>query len=1428
MGGAFDARAFNNKAFYVGVLSTASHIVFATVAALGTPQPLTAQTGAAVGTTATLRTASRLVAAAEIHVSAAGDFSTFTGVRAVAAWTIAVTPPRLTASEISLTNRRAAFYEVAFYQPAFGQTFSNMMVSAAGTLRAPIVFRSQPRITVGSAAPFLQLPANLTARAEIPFETQAIFVFTGPSGTAAIIRINGQPRTARVGSVTIRDVVNEATNSLDLIIDDPLVPPAAGNDIQIGLGSVLPNRLIFAGVIQSVEQSYVLEAANPCWHVRATDYGVLLNRRQLWASYEHVSATTIARDLIQTYSSGFTMTHIAAGLPPITVSVTGVTLSAALSAVANAIGGYWYVDYSKDVHLFVTESDPATDPAPIDGVTEPRHLADAPIALRTDHTQIRTRILVVGISVGLRAPARAGDTVIAIDDAQPFAGPGGLALLRDGSRLTYGGTAPGDASAIIRGSIQTPTGPPFPALATDVAGYLAGWYQWAVAFGTAAGETLVGPLSGPLFAPTVEPPTSGPGIGPAGAGPLVGPYTYRIAFVTSVGETLLGPPVSRTASAVVAGGLSLAIGPAAISRLTPGLYSWVVTYLTALGETTAGPAASATLTDLAPPGVCTVGTAAAPGVLPPGVSVGYRVTFVSQDGETTAGGVTEYTPPGMAGPALFSWFSQSFGGLYSGPYSYAVSIVTPAGESGLTGSLATGTGHFTTGPTTQPNWTGGQQDARTNPGVRIAPGWTYVWAASYFSDLYGETPLSAGTSIPVGGIYALGLQFTVPPVGNADGVRIYRRQADGPFTLNAEFRRGSVPGTYWDVLAQGEQGGAYPVTPLRAGVGIGFTVGASPEAGVLARRIYRTKANGSEYYLVGEIQNNTPNVAFFDQAFDANLTTRNLPGNGLAGRQAFLSAIPTGPAGTIGRRIYRRQANSANYFLVGELKDNSSATWTDNVPDTALTISMPGINRAGSRYFNTFQPVVQVPPGPAGVIARRVYRTTANGAIARLVAELPDNTTASFLDNVPDDALGAISLPPVSTAGGEQHLLSTLPIGPAGTIARRIYRTVASGPVFRLVGQVNDNLTASYLDAVADRDLGTNAPLVATAGASAVRLSGIAIGPPEVTRRLIYRTIANQNDLRYVGTITNNAETTFLDDRADNDLGAGPQATSTIGAFAGDLSLALDTVAGFPPAGWVDVDGQIVSYTGISGTTLTGIPPMRAAGITRVGSVATLTVPSGHGYLTGDTVLVVGAVQPEYGGAHVVTVLSPTTATYVVNGTPATPATGTIRTGRSGAIGRAVPGGATVHTIPLLTGVGGLTTPRGAEEAVSLFVICNDVAAQAALAAKEGGDGIHEHTLTDTSLDTVAACTARGNAELKLFAWPQVEVTYATHDPLTRSGRPITIDLPSLGMHASLKILEVTLDQIDLANRTYPRCVVRAASTKFSLTDLLRHAVLDL
>lgn len=76
---------------------------------------------------------------------------------------------------------------------------------------------------------------------------------------------------------------------------------------------------------------------------------------------------------------------------------------------------------------------------------------------------------------------------------------------------------------------------------------------------------------------------------------------------------------------------------------------------------------------------------------------------------------------------------------------------------------------------------------------------------------------------------------------------------------------------------------------------------------------------------------------------------------------------------------------------------------------------------------------------------------------------------------------------------------------------------------------------------------------------------------------------------------------------------------------------------------------------------LNGFGLVSVSSITRSGNIATAMAPTGHNRRVGDIVLIEGAPQAEYNGeAKILDVPSPTTCTFAVDGTPSTPATGTI------------------------------------------------------------------------------------------------------------------------------------------------------------------------
>lgn len=80
-------------------------------------------------------------------------------------------------------------------------------------------------------------------------------------------------------------------------------------------------------------------------------------------------------------------------------------------------------------------------------------------------------------------------------------------------------------------------------------------------------------------------------------------------------------------------------------------------------------------------------------------------------------------------------------------------------------------------------------------------------------------------------------------------------------------------------------------------------------------------------------------------------------------------------------------------------------------------------------------------------------------------------------NSTPLDVVGGS--PPGSPPTGSVVNLNGIPLGPAGTVARKIYRTVSGNTGnFKLVTTINDNITTAYADNAPDSALGADAPTV--------------------------------------------------------------------------------------------------------------------------------------------------------------------------------------------------------------------------------------------------------------------------------------------------------------------------------------------------------------
>lgn len=180
-----------------------------------------------------------------------------------------------------------------------------------------------------------------------------------------------------------------------------------------------------------------------------------------------------------------------------------------------------------------------------------------------------------------------------------------------------------------------------------------------------------------------------------------------------------------------------------------------------------------------------------------------------------------------------------------------------------------------------------------------------------------------------------------------------------------------------------------------------------------------------------------------------------------AGNQGVsLAGIPVGPGGTTARKLYRTVAGGASGAekLLATLSDNTTTTYQDTLPDSALGATVPGTNTAGVPAPGAASAAAGAAGSPNGAYRYQVTFANASG-------ETTGGTEFTF------------------TASSTHVTLSSVPLGPTGTTSRKIYRTAAAGAsgTEKLVGTIADNTTTTFDDNVADGSLGAVIPTTNTA-----------------------------------------------------------------------------------------------------------------------------------------------------------------------------------------------------------------------------------------------------------------------------------------------------------------------------------------------------------
>lgn len=1033
--------------------------------------------------------------------------------------------------------------------------------------------------------------------------------------TQPFVSVNGvQVATARLtanakvldGSLTVADILNATPNTASMRVKGFVA--VEGQGVIVTLGSINNLTREFAGSILSSNLGYVGTPANFEQSLNLIDYTWGLNKRKV-TGYYHGSATTIAQSLISTYAPGYTSLNVVAGLPTVDggITFTEQDLTACLTQLAQRIGGDWYCDYDKDVHLFFADTS-ATDPTILNAI----HPTLTLLSMSRDLSQVVTRVYVEGGGVNAFATCAVGETILPLEGDPTWYSPTGGTVKVGAQHVTYTGVQPAVGGGLV-GTGAAPSGAPVLALASGAAGVETGPHTYGVTFVTAGGESIVSPLAvittsveaAPASAPTAAAPT-------IGTGPNPGSHDYAVTFVTTAGETTAGPSVTQATTVTPAPAGSPTPGtPTVGAGVTDGDHDYAVTFITAIGETTpSGISAQATAGPMAAPASApTVGTATA-GTGPETGSHDYAVTFVNAAGETTAGPsvtkVTDTTIPPAAALTADTPVSGT-GSVTVGSHDYAVTFVTATGEtpagpsvtrtmaatldppaSALTAAAPTAGGSIDAGShdyvvtfvTATGETTGGTTSAPATTGGSVVVGYVTPPASGAtisnnlaFSTLdysvgdslvlrvtyvngYGETTIgsASNTLTAVGSTgspsVAAVFDMTSIPVsgdGTVTAKRVYL-YVNGTQTWYHEFAASTTTGT-WFTRSAGTPPGTNTAALYGAANTIPLTAIPTGAANVTARKVYRRFNSAGTFKLVTTIANNS-GTTYTDTTANSGLGADAPSSNTATLQRIPLTAIPTGTSEVTSRNVYRTAAGGSQLKLLTTIANNVGTTFTDTVADASLGANIPVTNTAVLNVNH----LTAIPTGPTSTTSRKVYRTAIGSAQLKLLATIANNSTTTLTDSTIDASLGA-NVPTSNTAAMNQIPLTAIPLGDANVTSRKLYRR-SGGAGLKLLATLADNTTTTYLDVVANGSLGAAVPVTSTAYLQRIALSAIPIGGTLVTSRKVYRTAAGGTQLKLLATLADNTTTVFADTVTDASLGANVPTTNT----AAENTVALSAI----------------------------------------------------------------------------------------------------------------------------------------------------------------------------------------------------------------------------------------------------------------------------
>lgn len=256
--------------------------------------------------------------------------------------------------------------------------------------------------------------------------------------TKLVFTVNSVDRTLYYerDSLDILDDLNELPNTLSFACFGFV--PAKYQIVRVTVGTTKE----FEGRIMDVAEYHDRLNNRTVYRVACVDYTWDFDALLVTKAYGSQSATTTAQDIVTNFTSGFTQVKIAASLPTVAAIQFKMTKpSSALRQLCDAIGGDCYVDYDKDAHVFLTETDITPD------IISAATTNWRAFKYRSLINRVINRIFVEGMGSTSTSAVAAGATSIPLNDPSVFSSGGGSVVIGN-QIVTYTGIGSGSTTAV--------------------------------------------------------------------------------------------------------------------------------------------------------------------------------------------------------------------------------------------------------------------------------------------------------------------------------------------------------------------------------------------------------------------------------------------------------------------------------------------------------------------------------------------------------------------------------------------------------------------------------------------------------------------------------------------------------------------------------------------------------------------------------------------------------------------------------------------------------------------------------------------------------------------------------------------------------------------------------------------------------------------